>query len=40
MLLGLSAQAGSADAPLGRKTFADHRNPPSYRPSTTAKLRR
>jgi CxxC motif-containing protein (DUF1111 family) len=31
VLVGLSAQAESADAPLGGKAFVDRRNPPSYR---------
>lgn len=31
VLVGLSAQAESPDAPLGGKAFVDRRNPPSYR---------
>jgi len=31
ILIGLSAQAESPDAPVGGKAFVDRRNPPSYR---------
>jgi len=31
ILVGLSAQAESPDAPVGGKAFVDRRNPPSYR---------
>jgi CxxC motif-containing protein (DUF1111 family) len=31
ILVGLSAQADSSDTLIGAKTFADRRNPPSYR---------
>jgi CxxC motif-containing protein (DUF1111 family) len=31
ILVGLSAQAGSSDTPIGAQAFADRRNPPSYR---------
>jgi CxxC motif-containing protein (DUF1111 family) len=31
ILVGLSAQAESSDAPIGVKAFVDRRNPPSYR---------
>jgi len=31
ILVALSAQAGSSDAPIGGKAFIDRRNPPSYR---------
>src|ERR1700676_906992 len=31
ILVGLSAQAGSSDTPIGARAFVDRRNPPSYR---------
>jgi hypothetical protein len=31
ILVGLTAQAESPDAPVGGKAFVDRRNPPSYR---------